>query len=207
MKIEDFHFSRKRSKQNCDTLRAPHFAWKFGGVGMSKRGGAGFDMVKMIPRILMIVLVALGIFGLFVISFEYYVDIRDAEARILAREVSVCLVEGGVLDLGKVEGYEDRVLIYCGLGESNRFYVGVKVSVADEEVVMLQSGDSGAIWVRDLFQKVDDRGVNVGRAAENVDEIIKYDPGYFVLRHGVLVDDGFGKEGEIEVEVLVRNDE
>ncbi len=168
----------------------------------------GLDMTKMIMRMIMIAIVAFGVFALFALSYEYYVDVRDAEARVLAREISVCLSEDGILNLDEIsESEREAILSYCGYGESDRFYVGASVGFFGE-VVRLESGDSGAIWVRDLFDKGEDVGLGTGNVAKNVDEIIRYDPGYFVLTHDVLVvDGGVQKAGEISVEVLVRNDE
>lgn len=177
---------------------------------MNKRGLVGWDIPMMIIRIGMIVLVAVGIFGLFVISYEYYVDVRDAEAIVLAREVSDCLAGGGILDLNKVVGHEDSLLEYCGFGgDLERIYVKVLVfDSSDSEVGKLEGGDSAALWIRDLFAKADEKGVKVGSVADNVDNVIRYNPGYFVLTHDVLVLKGSSEfDGKIEMEVLIRSDE
>lgn len=177
-------------------------------TGLGKRGTlGGWDMVGMIYRVLLICIVAVGVFGLFAISYEYYVDVRDAEAVILAREVSSCLVGDGVLRLGDFDEDED-VLSYCDFDEDERFYVGVNVSNSSGDLMMLESGDSGALWVRDLFDKVDEISGKGGEVADNIDEIVKSNPGYYLLEHEVvvLVDDET-KLGKIEIEVLVKSDD
>lgn len=174
----------------------------------SKKGLVGWDMVEMVPRIFMIILVAVGVFGLYVLSYEYYIDVRDAEAIILAREVSDCLVGNGVFVLSDVVGSEYEILEYCGFeGDLERVYVDVRVlDSGGVEFLELKSGDSAALWVRDLFGKTDE--LSGGNVAGNVDNAIRYNPGYFVMRHDVLyVKNGVRNEGEIEMEVLIRADE
>lgn len=177
--------------------------------GFDKAGMIGIDMVKILMQMLMVAIVALGVFGVFVISYEYYVDVRDAEARILAREVSDCLASDGVLNLDRIGKSERKnILSYCGFGKSDRFYVGVDVNFSSGDVVKLEEGDSGAIWVRDLFDKAEKVGVGLGEVSRNVDQIIKYDPGYFIFSHNVFViDGGVLSAGEIKVEVLVKNED
>jgi hypothetical protein len=176
---------------------------------IDKRGAlGGLDMVGMIYRVLLICIISVGIFGLFAISYEYYVDVRDAEAIILAREVSSCLVEGGVLRLEDFDDEKD-VLRYCGFGEDGRFYVGVDVlDGSGVLLVRLESGDSSALWVRDLFDKVDEISGRGEGVADNVENIVKSNPGYYLLEHEVVVlNDGETKMGKVEVEVLVRSED
>jgi len=181
--------------------------WQMASIG--KRGAlGGLDMVGMIYRIFLICIVAVGVFGLFAISYEYYVDVRDAEAVILSREISSCLVEDGVLRLDDLAGDKD-VLKFCGYDVDDRFYVGVDVVGVSGDVLMsLESGDSASLWVRDLFGKIDEVSGRGGNVADNIDEIVKSNPGYYLLRHEVLVLDG-GRvvDGKLSVEVLVRSED
>jgi len=176
---------------------------------MCKRGElGGLDMIGMIYRVAVVAVVALGVLGLFSISYEYYVDIRDAEAVILTREVSGCLIRDGVLDLGELKEHRKDVLGFCGYGRDDRLYVGVDVyGESGEKLMSLSGGNSAALWVRDLFGKVEElRGR--GTVADNIDNIVKYNPGYYFVEYNVMVKVEDGLEvGRVEMEVLIKADE
>jgi len=184
---------------------------------MNKRGATGIGMgIQMIVKMLLLSVIALGVFALSAIFYEYHVDVRDAEARILAREMVECLSPNGVLDLDVVsprddsgEPGEDNIMIYCGFSNVGRFYVGVDVlDGAGTRVEKLEQGNSGALWVRDLFDKAEGLtgAVIAGDAVRAVDKIVKYDPGYFVFEYPVfVVSEGDRFEGKVKAEVLIQN--
>ena len=154
-----------------------------------KRGAIG-EGILMIYRLLVVSVIALVILGLSSVFYDHYIDVRDVEARILARDVVDCLAPGGVVDLDEISE-EDRksLLSYCGFDESERFYVGVDV-VVGEEVSKMSHGDSGLLWVRELFEN-----------SSRVERIKKYRPGYFEGKYPVVVGE---EDGKIELEVLVN---
>lgn len=158
----------------------------------------------MIWRLLIISLVAVAVFSVSAIFYNYEIYVRDAEAKIMAREISDCLTGGGILNLDDIleEDY-DNIVSYCGFDFSNRFYVGVNVlDSSGEEIVRFYEGDSGSLWVRELFS------VTNKAIFGNEVNVNKYNPGYFKFEHSTFIlSDGVRKEGKINVEVLVNHDE
>lgn len=168
---------------------------------LGKRGQMA-EGINMMYRLLMVSLVAFVVFGAGSYVYTYYIDVRDVEARILAREVVDCLVEDGVLDL-RGDGFGS-----CDFVKDDRFYVGVEiVDVDGEDIVKFDEGDSGALWIRDLFGKVNrvTGSVVAGDAVGAVDSIVQYEPGYYEADYSVFVLDEDGmREGIMKVEVLVN---
>jgi|TARA_B100001971_G_C18120220_1_gene499017 hypothetical protein len=157
-------------------------------------GGA----ILMIPRLLLITFIAFIILGASSIFYAYYIDVRGVEARIMTREVVNCVAPGGVADLNKFGDTKFELLNYCGFDENEveRFFVRVIVKDSGgEEILKLVQGDSGALWVRELF----DSGVKLVS-----EEAGKYRPGYFKKTYPLKILDG--GEGNMEVEVLVSNE-
>ncbi|MFH1521760.1 MAG: hypothetical protein ABIF18_02265 [archaeon] len=173
------------------------------------RGQMGEGIVT-IYRLLMVTVVAFIVFSTASISYEHYIDVRDAEARILAREVSDCLSPDGVLNLDKIpEKDYENVLSYCGISQSERFYVGIEVVDSFEKsVAKMYQGDSGALWIKELFGKVAVKGNEVFDGNEkNVEIIKKFNPGYYKFEYPVFVlKDNKKFEGKIEMEVLINNE-
>ncbi len=179
----------------------------------NKRGETGVgEGIQMIIKMLLLSVIALGVFSLSALFYEYHIDVRDAEARILAREMSECLAGNGVLNLdgiGRVD--RDEIMVYCGFSSSDRFYVGVDVmDDKGEKIEKLKQGDSGALWVRDLFGKTHELtgAVIAGDAVSTVDKIINYNPGYFVFEYPVFViNNGNRIKGKVKMEVLIKNED
>jgi len=162
---------------------------------MNKRGVMG-EGVLMIYRLMLVVFIAFIIMGISSVFYAHYIDVRDAEARILARELIDCISPEGVLNLdGFSETDVSNVLIYCGfdIKEIERFYV--EVNVGD---VKLYQGDSGKLWVLAIFDNVEE---DTGRGLK------KYEPGYYKGNYSVYVlKDGNKFEGEADVKVLVSDE-
>ena len=173
---------------------------------MNKSGQMG-EGILTIYRLLMVTVVAFVVFGVASISYSHYIDVRDAEARILAHEVSECLFPEGVLDLDEISEEEyGNILSYCGISQSERFYVEVNVFDSfDEEIVKMYQGDSGALWVKELF--ITGNSI-LGWSAKNVEMMKKFSPGYFdELEYPVFVlKDGEKIEGKIKMKVLVNHE-
>ena len=171
---------------------------------IGKRGQMA-EGIHMMYRLMMVSLVAFIVFSAGAFVYDYYIDVRDVEARILTREVVDCLVVDGVLDLG------GELLDGCGFVKSERFYVGAEVRWQDAggrmQVIEFSEGDKGALWIKDLFGKVGDAtgSVMMGNAVKTVDNIIKYEPGYYEANYSVFVlDNNVLKEGVMKMEVLVN---
>ena len=172
---------------------------------MRNKSGQMAEGIHMMYRLLMVTIVAFFVFGAGSYVYTYYIDVRDVEARILTREVVECLVDDGVLDLG------GELLGDCEFVESERLYVGVEVRWQDAggrmQVIEFSEGDSGALWIRDLFGKVGalTGSVIAGDAVKGVDKIIQYESGYYEANYSVFVLDGSEKvKGKMMVEALVN---
>jgi len=169
---------------------------------MRNKSGQMAEGIHMMYRLLMVTIVAFFVFGAGSYVYTYYIDVRDVEARILTREVVECLVDDGVLDLG------GELLGDCEFVESERLYVGVEVvDLEGKELAKFSEGDSGALWIRDLFGKVGalTGSVIAGDAVKGVDKIIQYESGYYEANYSVFVLDGSEKvKGKMMVEALVN---
>ena len=163
---------------------------------INKRGAMGEGIV-MIYRLLLVAFIAFVIMGISSVFYAHYIDVRDAEARILARELVDCVFPEGVLDLDKISD-KGNILFYCGFDEPEveRFYVEVDVSVEGNDVAKLSQGDSGKVWVLKIFE-----GVSKGEGLK------KYEPGYYKGDYRVYVlEDGNKVGGEAVVKVLVSDE-
>jgi len=157
----------------------------------NKRGILG-EGVLMIYRLLLVSLLAFIILGVSSVFYIHYIDVRDAEARIIAREVVNCLAPEGIFEhLEK----NNEILVSCGFDdrEIKRFYVDVVVKDSfGNEVVKFSQGDSGAIWIKEIFSS---------NAKFESKDIGRYEPGYYKEIFPVVID---GDIGEMKVEVLVN---
>ena len=168
---------------------------------MKNKKGQMAEGIHMMYRLFMVSLVAFAVFGAGSFVYAYYIDVRDVEARILARETLECLAPKGTLDLK--EEISDR-LKDCRIADSERFYVGINVIDEDDKKVAKGNiGNSGALWIKDLFGKATRAGDNLlGRSTDN---LAKYDPGYYLVNYSVLIsEDGKKYAGRMEMEVLVN---
>ena len=154
----------------------------------------------MVYRLVMISFVAFVILGMSSIFYAHYIDVRDAEARILARDVVDCISPEGVLNLNFFSEEDSKnILSYCGFDsvETERFFVRVFVDELGKEVAELSQGDSGKLWILEIFEN--ERFETEG--------ISKYKPGYFSLAYPVHILDGeVESEGEVFVEVMVSDE-
>ena len=158
---------------------------------MNKHGQMG-DGIFMIYRLLLVSTIAFIIFGVSSVFYNYDINIRNAEATILAREVSFCLSPNGILNLDKIpkENY-GKILSYCGISNIDRFYVGVNVTEpsSGNKIVKLHEGDSGTKWIKKLFG----------------DSVTKYSSGYFNFNYPVFIlKDGVKIYGNVDMEVLIN---
>jgi len=176
---------------------------------MNKRGSGVGEVVEIIPALVVISIIALSVFGVSSSSYVYEISIRDVEARVMARQVVECLSPEGILELEKLDGYEKKILSYCGFSNSDRFYVGIEVADnVGSKIADFSEGDSGKRWVKELFRSAVLTGNAVLFENTNVEKIVKYNPGYFDYEYSSYVLDGKNEfEGKIKIEVLVNYDE
>ena len=162
----------------------------------------------MIYRLILISFIALIILGLSAVFYDYYLDVRDAEARIVAKEVVNCMAPDGVVDLSKFADVENEnnLLEFCGFDKSelNRFYIDAEIMVGGDVVKKIEQGDSGSAWVYELFLK------DIKQGTEKTAKIAKYKPGHFFnqdLKVSVLESGSEEKKsGNIKLEVFVNHE-
>ncbi|MCK5449793.1 hypothetical protein KAI32_02925 [Candidatus Pacearchaeota archaeon] len=165
---------------------------------MNNRGEVIGEGIIMIYRLSLVSLIAVVVWGISSVSYAHYIDVRDAEARVLARSVVECVSPDGVLDLDIIpdEGRKN-IFSYCGFEdfEVGRFYVELKVE-SSGKVTRLSQGDSGALWVLEIFKN------------DEVSEgLRKYEPGYYDWSYPVYVlDEGNKFVAEVKGQVLINNE-
>ena len=172
---------------------------------MNKCGQMG-EGILTIYRLLMVTVVAFVIFGVGSISYNHYIDVRDAEARILAHEISECLSPEGLLNLDEISEKDyENIISHCGISQSERFYVEVNVvDSSEKKITKMYQGDSGALWVKDLFMT---GNAILGGDKKNVEIIKKFNPGYYKFEYPVFVLKNEKEfEGKIKMEVLVNHE-
>lgn len=151
--------------------------------------------ILTIYRLVLIAFIALIVLGLAAVFYDYYVDVRGAEAQIMAKQVVNCLAPGGEIDLGKFDSFENKILEYCGFDEqeTERIYVVINVTNSlEEEIKKLEDGDSGLEWVKEIYDEKD---------------VTRYRPGFFNKSYNVFVlDEGKKEQGKIFVEVLISHE-
>jgi len=164
---------------------------------MNNRGTMG-EGILMIYRILLISFIAFVILGISSVFYAHYIDVRDVEARILARSIVECVSPEGILNLDIIsEDDRKNILSYCGFDDSEvgRFYVELKVENSGE-VTKLFQGDSGALWVLEIFES--------DRLSEG---LRKYEPGYYDWSYPIYVlDNGNKFIANVSGQVLISNE-
>lgn len=161
---------------------------------INKRGEVGI-MVIMTYRILIVIVVAVVILGASVIIYSHHINVRDTEAMIMVREISDCVISDAVVNLTTLR-LEDDIFEHCGYDENEveSFFVAVAVAVDKVEVFMIEGGDSGLLWVKDIYDP---------RAGMEV--IDRYEPGHFKRAFNVVVfNEGVERDGSIVVEVVIN---
>jgi len=162
-----------------------------------RRGVAG-EMLLTIYRLVIVAMIAFFVLGVSAFVYDYYLDVRDIEARILTKKVVNCLAPEGVLDLSRFEGKEDKILDFCGIRNVERFYVKVDVSDGEKLAVWtFQQGDSGIEWIKKLFEN-----------PANVKNLEKYNLGFDSKHYSinVLKTNGEKIKSVLDIEVFVGHE-
>jgi hypothetical protein len=168
-------------------------------VLLNKRGDSG-EMIMMVARLAVIAIIAFTILGVSSIVYSYDINVRDVEARIMAKNIVNCLVDNSLFDVDSVVKNDEMlysIISYCGYsGDLDRYYVRAEITQFEGEWLVLVQGDSGAKWVREM--------------SESVTNYELYNPGYYRWSYDVNVEkgegEGVGKNSKIVVEVLVNAD-
>ena len=166
-----------------------------------KKGTAG-EGIMMIYRILIVSFIAFIVLGVFSIFYEYHIDVKGAEAQIMAGEIIDCLAPEGILDLDSYPaGNKNNLLFYCGFenSEVERFFVSAVINQSNplKNLDNFHQGDSGASWIKEIFQN----------NPSSVDNLKKYEPQSFREIYPVFINSSNTLvEGIIDLEVFVNNE-
>jgi hypothetical protein len=120
---------------------------------ISKKGVFG-EGILMIYRLVLIALIAMIVLGTAAVYYDYYIDIRDVEAAVLAKQSINCLAPEGVLDLSRFEGKEGNFLEVCGIGgDLDRIYARARVreGSSTSDLKVYEFWDSGMEWIRSIY--------------------------------------------------------
>lgn len=163
----------------------------------SKKGVMG-EGILMIYRLVLVSFIAFVVLGVSSIFYNYYVDVRDAESWLLARQVSDCLNPQGEINLSLIDpSNEGKILDYCGITQNERFYVGIEIFEGNKKIKDFYQGDSGSLWQVDLYNT--HKGISA--------EIGKYRPGHYRFEYPVILNnDDRRAEGVLKMEVLVTHE-
>jgi len=159
---------------------------------MKTKRGAIEEGLLGIFKIFLVLIVAFFILGIGAFTYAYYLDIRDVEATLMARETMKCIApEGVVLDLQKLINNKNSFLEnYCNFSGAKRFYVKAIINEEGKEVVVLEEGNNNLAWTKGMFE-----------SEEITKNIRKFKPGILTpVSFPVLIN---GKEGEIIIGVIV----
>jgi hypothetical protein len=149
--------------------------------------------IMTIYRLILVTFVAVIIFGISSVFYEPYIDVRDAEARIMVRDIVDCFTVGETVSL--TAGNDLFSLCKLDIADVDRFFARVKVKDSEGNVLKIYySGDSGSLWVKEFF----DTSLS--------EEMGKFKPGYFHASYPVFVKNNSVVNAIIEVEVLVKDE-
>jgi len=158
-----------------------------------KKGAIG-ESIMMIYRMLLVVIIAFFILGIGAFVYDYYLNVRDAEAILLARDVVNCIAPRGEVSLETMDFLEKNqnnfIEAYCNISGAGKFYINLNVGTKDRSL-SLEEGESNTAWTKGIFQ---DEKLTAG--------IRKYKPG--ILEPSVFPIIVNGTEGKITLEVVVN---
>ena len=155
----------------------------------------------MIYRIFLVAVIAIVIIGLSALFYEYYINVRGAEAKILAKQVVNCLAPNGEIKMMELGGSaESDLLGYCGMKNTERLFVRahIRQENSPDDLNLLKSGDEGVQAIKNMYDKLG--------AAMNSQN--KFEPGSYGKEFPVNIVMASGiVRGKLIVEVIVGNDE
>lgn len=159
-----------------------------------------------IYRIFLVILIAFVVLGTAAIFYSYYLDVRNVEAEILSKQIIDCLNSKIInIDSFDYAKYQYKFLDYCGIRNTERFYVSLIFSDTKEYaqgnlkfIKKFEQGDSGIEWVRDILKN------SQGHEFDNLE---KYKPGYFERDYPVnIIVSGKKINANVLVEVVIAHE-
>jgi len=127
-------------------------------INISNKKGAIGEFALMIPRLFLVAFIALVVLGMSFFAYDYYLDVKSAEAFLLTKNIVNCLAPDGILNISSLSPEsEDHVLDYCKIKTIKKVYVRSEVMAFDASeqrskiIKTLQQGDSFLKDFRDKF--------------------------------------------------------
>ncbi len=154
---------------------------------MNKIGTATSEAIIMMYRIFMVMIVAMSVFFVVALYYDFYVDSLNSEAIVLNRVVVKCLSENPV-SIDVLNDFNYTFLDYCEIedGGDSRLYVRVNISGN-----IYEHGDSGVRAIRETF----DSGADIGKV---------YRPGFSSGEYQIKID---SELINVEVRTYVKSEE
>jgi hypothetical protein len=179
---------------------------------MNKKAAIG-ESLNMVIRIFIIAFIALIVFGTSAIVYKYYLDVTNAEAMIMQRDVILCLAPNGVFDWDNfnatVKNKETFLSDYCKLKNTERFFVNAEVifynAANSEAIISFQQGDTSLKTFRQRYpaDRVEITAWQVGKAYGYLAVSLLLDRYTFVggkiLRSAVDKELQIGSEGALRI--------
>jgi hypothetical protein len=160
----------------------------------NKRAAMG-EGILMVYRLLIVIIIAFVVLGCSAIFYDYSIDVRDSEAAIMGSQIVNCIAPLGVLNLNLISD-NNKLFDFCKIKGVERYYVNVSVYDGASKISMLQGGDSGAAWVKQIYD-----------SKSGTSSIAKYEPGYFEGSYDVVVLNKNNKiNGNIAIEVYANSE-
>jgi len=159
---------------------------------INKKAAIG-EGVFTIYRLILVTFIAFIILGVAAVFYEYYIDVRDVEARIVAKNVINCVISN---NLGSFpDKMKTNLFDYCGIKNTDRLYASVLIKDENgKEITFLSQGKEGAKWFLDIIEKDKAKG-----------SLKKYKPGYFQdIYYFDVTKDNLKIKYNLNVEVFVN---
>jgi len=163
---------------------------------MNKKAAIG-ESIQMVYRLVIVLIIAVVIMGNSALVYDFYINTRNSEAKILTQSILDCIVKDSKIDIDGFSNsfnYKNKVLEYCGIKNLDRFYVKLSFFSGNNNILILEQGDSGKLWTKTILEN--QKG-----------SILKYTPGYYKSNY-VYTGIYNGQEARIsiEVEVLINEE-
>jgi len=166
---------------------------------MNKKAQVIGEGVQMIYRMSMVLIVAFAIILNSALVYDFYINTKNSESVMLSNQLMACISNSTKINVDNLlsdNNFQDKLLDSCKISHAERLYVQLSFFDGNMNVLNLRQGDSGKIWVKKIFENVQDKG-----------DIIKYIPGYYNANiTSNCIFNGQDKILKVNIEVLIENE-
>jgi hypothetical protein len=184
-------FGKREMNKKASTI-GEGMKTSFGKREMNKKASTIGEGMIMMYRIFVVALIALIILGISSVFYAHSINVRDAEAIIMARNIAECL-SGEKIDFNDIVQKDKGILNECGYDEREieRFYVSAVIK-NDKKQYLLSQGDRGSAWVLEMYKNI-----------KGTEKIKNYKPGYYLFEFPLMHK---GENYGVKIEVLVNEE-